>query len=51
MVSDEDDYLGELEMEGRKREGGKEGMGKGKEGMEVGGGVEGVAVLYIRKVR
>lgn len=27
MVSDEDDYLGELDMEGRKREGGKEGNG------------------------
>lgn len=39
MVSDEDDYLGELEMEGRKRE------------MEIGGEVEGVAVLYIHKGR
>lgn len=28
MVSDEDDYLGELEMEGGSR-GGKEGNGKG----------------------
>lgn len=45
MVSDEDDYLGELEMEGGSR-GGKEGNGK-----EVGGEVEGVADLYIRKVR
>lgn len=39
MVSDEDDYLGELELEGRKR------------GMEIGGEVEGVADLYIHKVR
>lgn len=39
MVSDEDDYLGELGRE-------KEGNGK-----EVGGEVEGVAVLYIHKVR
>lgn len=39
MVSDEDDYLGELEMEGRKR------------GNEVGGEGEGVADLYIHKVR
>lgn len=45
MVSDEDDYLGELELEGRSR-GGKEGMEN-----EVGGEVEGVAVLYIHKVR
>lgn len=45
MVSDEDDYLGELEMEE------KEGSRGGKEGNEVGGEVEGVAVLYIRKGR
>lgn len=43
MVSDEDDYLGELEMEGGSR--------GGKEGMEIGGEVGGVADLYIHKVR
>lgn len=42
MVSDEDDYLGELEMEGEGERG---------NGNEVGGEVEGVAVLYIHKVR
>lgn len=42
MVSDEDDYLGELEMEGEVEAG---------NGKEVGGEVGGVAVLYIRKER